>query len=666
MSGLSALRHLLFLVAACAILAACSEPARHPALVGAQLPELIPAHRFAYRGTLTGGYSLSPDGNKIAWVGPSFMRATLFVRNHSTGEVRSWRARGNVQWTADSRRLVYLSDTSGSENAHVFMIDTESGSAAVDLTPYPGVRAAIQKSNESEPTRLMVTHNRRNPKLFDLYSIDLDTRAETLVARNPGDAVAPIVLDNGAFRGWQQSREARRTPEEVRTPQAERAPALASRDEGTVRLLGQSPEPRVMWALSNRGRDRMALVTLHLGPGWEHLAFEDAVADVSTAAISRVTHLPLMVSALPGYPRIEFPDQRFKADLEPLLKGYAGRPFDLELLGSDRAEKRMIVAIHTSTGSETFLLDREQGSHELLSRGVPAEIEAALAPLEPVSIAARDGLTLRGYLSVPRGVAPKGLPLVLMVHGGPWARTAWADPFRSDDSSRAQFLVNRGYAVLQVDFRGSTGYGRSFYKAGMGEFGRRMQDDLQDAVEWAKARGLADPRKIAIMGFSYGGYAALTGLTATPKTFACGISIGGPTDLATLIERFPAHWQVDLSNWHDFVGNPKVPADRAEMTRRSPLTHAAQAERPLLIIHGRRDVRVGIDQSERMVAALNAAGRPVRFVDIADMGHNPSWWAHQHQVLRETEVFLQQCLGGRATRLSWFDPLVWIWSRLSR
>ena len=406
-------------------------------------------------------------------------------------------------------------------------------------------------------------------------------------------------------------------------------------------------------------------MALHLGPGWERLVFEDPQVDVSGAVISRVTRMPLAVVAWPGYPRVEFPDPKFRAELGPLIDRYKGRPFGFEMISSDRSEQQLIVGFSTSTGQETFLLDRARGTHELLARSVPEDMEALLAPMQPVAIPARDGLTLPAYLMLPRGVEPRGLPLVLMVHGGPWARTVWADPFRSDDAARAQFLVNRGYAVLQVDFRGSTGYGRDFYKAGMGEFARRMQDDLLDAVQWVTARGVADPARIAIVGFSYGGYAALTGLTATPKTFACGISIGGPTDLASLIENFPPYWSTDLTNWYDFVGNPKIPADRAEMTLRSPLTHAAKLERPLLIMHGERDVRVRIDQSQRLADALAKAGKPVRYVPIRNMGHNPSWWAHQHQVLRETETFLHSCLGGRAVRLDWFDPLVWAWTRIS-
>jgi len=217
-----------------------------------------------------------------------------------------------------------------------------------------------------------------------------------------------------------------------------------------------------------------------------------------------------------------------------------------------------------------------------------------------------------------------------------------------------------------VDFRGSSGYGKAFQKAGVGEFGRRMRDDLVDAVEWAVRERYARRDKVAVMGFSYGGYAALNAMADTPRTFACGISIAGPTDLATLIEAFPPYWKVDLSLWHDYVGNPAVPADRAEMTRRSPLHQVGAFERPVLLIHGQQDVRVRIDQAERMASALRSAGKHVSLVLVPDMGHSPGWWAHQYRILRETERFLAPCLGGPGRSFEWTDPLVAAWTRLSR
>jgi dipeptidyl aminopeptidase/acylaminoacyl peptidase len=489
------------------------------------------------------------------------------------------------------------------------------------------------------------------------------TRAEAQ-ARRPAAAEATPPAGNGGATPPQAGRPPGAGVEDAATL-ARRAAREARAPESAVRLLGAGPDPQTTWALSNRGRDRAALVLLQARYGWEQVVLEDPDADISQAWISRVSRTPLLAVGNAGYPRTTFLDDALRRELQPLFGRFSGEPLGIDIQGADRAERRLLVRLHTSTWGRTWLVDRDGGKFEPQD-GDDDAFTRLLSPMRPFAIKARDGLHLRGFLTLPQGVPPRGLPMVLLVHGGPWAQTLWSEPSRSEDSTRVQFLANRGYAVLQVDFRGSTGYGKAHQHAAIGEFAGRMQDDLSDAVQWAVAQGIADPAKVAIMGLSYGGYAALTGLASTPKTYACGISIGGPTDLATLIESFPPYWKTDLSTWHDFVGDPRIPAERADMTRRSPLTHAARIERPVLIIHGGRDVRVRPDQSQRMAAALAAAGRPVRLVMLPDMGHNPSWWAHQYQVLRETETFLAGCLGGRASAFDWFDPLVWAWTRLSR
>lgn len=655
-SALNSPRLIAAILAAACLAAACDTPEPGTPLA---------AWRFAAPGAPDSGHLLSPDGNKLAWSGTSWLRRKLFVRNLATGEVRSWRIGGSVAWTGDSRRLVYVSDTSGAENPHVFAIDTDSAAGPVDLTPYPGVRAAIHQMLESDPSSILVTHNRRNPKLFDLYRINLETRAETLVAANPGNAVAPITRADGAVQGWQPSRESQRPVKEKQRPQAERAPEIAARVEGHVQVIAPSGTERVAWAMSNRGRDRVALVALDTGRGWEQVVFEDPVSDVARAYIGRATREPLAFVALPGYPRVEVPDLPLRNALEPLVRPFGNAPWGLEISSIDRQDERLVVKLYTSTQNQNWLVNRKTGASEFLGRAIPESLEALLTPVRAVSFPARDGLVLKAYLTLPRE-AKGAAPMVLMVHGGPWQRNHWADPSRSEESARAQFLASRGYAVLQVDFRGSAGYGKAFQKAGIGEFGRRMRDDLIDAVEWSVSEGHARRDKVAVMGFSYGGYAALNAMADMPRAFACGISIAGPTDLATLIEAFPPYWKVDLSLWHDYVGNPAVAADRAEMTRRSPLHQAAAFERPILLIHGQRDVRVRIDQAERMERALRSAGKQVRLLTIPDMGHGQGWWAHQYLILRETEQFLAPCLGGPGRSYEWADPLVAAWMRLTR
>ena len=645
------------------LVAACTVPADHTALRDADLPAPIPAHRFASPWDADSGYLLSPDGHKLSWIGRSWGRAAVFVRDNTNGELRSYRAPGGVRhWTPNGRFLVIQThDSSGKENSHVLAIDSDDASAkAIDLTPYPGVRALIHSVPQGSSDRVLVMHNLRDPQLFDLYSIDLVTRKETLVARNPGDAVSALTDVAGRFNGWLRSREAEK-PEQIRkAPLSMRRPGLIQRMPSTFHVLGR--DAHNVYAVSDRRRAHVALVAVHPSLGRERVLFEDPRVDVSNVVMSSVTGTPLLASAEPGYPRFKILDAALQRDLDPLLREQGRAEFGIRILSADAREENLIVSIDLATAARVYLVERTKRRHSLLAGPAP-ETTAGPEPVRPVEITARDGLPLSAYLSVPRGLEAKRLPMVLVVHGGPWGRNQWNG---TGNPIPTEFLVSRGYAVLAVNFRGSTGYGRRFLMAGVGEFAHKMQDDLIDAVRWAVERGIADPKRIAILGLSYGGYAALVGLTTTPDEFACGISINGPTDLASLIEAFPLYWQVDLAMWHDFVGNPAVEKDRLDMTNRSPLTHAGALRRPVLIVQGGQDIRVRPDQAERMVAALRQTARPVQYLRIEDMGHGVGWWVHKLEVMRRSEVFLHDCLGGQASRFDPLDPVAWAWRRISR
>jgi dipeptidyl aminopeptidase/acylaminoacyl peptidase len=653
------------LICLCAVVAACSAPAEHPALRDAELAPLIPTHRFAYQGDVVRGYQLSPDGRRLAWIGPFLMRSRLYVRDNESSDTRRYRIGSyGYRWTPDGRRILYMTDTSGAENTRVYMIELEGREGdVVDLTPYAGVKARIHQFVDGKPNQVLVFHNRRDRRVSDLYLIDLDTREETMVSQNPGDAVGAVTTAQGRVLRWQRSADALRPAEEKGAPLTVRKRLLVENPGETFRVLGRSRDGRFAWALSSRGRDRVALVAAHPTLGWEKIVFEDPHVDVSRVDMSYVTGDPLIAYAEPGYPRYEILDPQLREDLAALVAAQGGPPFGLEIVSRDGAEKHLVVLIYTHAQQRYYLVDRTTRSYTLLAESLVDHFARSLAPMQPITIASRDGLQLHGYLTLPPGAPPKALPTVLVAHGGPWLRTSWGNPLRSDDAAYAQFLANRGYAVLQIDFRGSTGYGQGFLAAAVGEFGGRMQDDLHDAAAWAVNKGIADASRIAIMGWSYGGYAALVGLTMTPEVFACGISLNGPTDLATMIESFPPYWKVDLSMWHDYVGNPAVPEDRADMTSRSPLHHAGRLERPVLIVHGGNDVRVRAEQAERMVQALERKGKPVQYLFIPEMGHSMGYWAHRLAVLRRVERFLRECIGGRASRLEAFDLVAWAWTR---
>ena len=303
------------------LLAGCTVPAEHAALKAGKLPALVQAHRFAYQGDLPGGYQLSPDGRKLAWTGPFLMRSSLHVRDNQTGTVHRYRGRArDFQWSADSTRLLYASDRTGGENTHVYVINVADGSSdPVDLTPYPGVKASIHQITPSDPAHVLIRHNRRDRRLYDLYRVNLSTGQETMIAQNPGDAVMPVTARDGRFVSWQRPRESADESAQQKRRLTARQPILSKKPEETFRVLTVSADRSHVWALSSRGRDRIALVTAHPALGWEKVIFEDPEVDVTRVVMSRVSGMPLMASAQPGYPRDVILDPTLRDDLKALF-----------------------------------------------------------------------------------------------------------------------------------------------------------------------------------------------------------------------------------------------------------------------------------------------------------------------------------------------------------
>jgi dipeptidyl aminopeptidase/acylaminoacyl peptidase len=640
-----------------AALAGCERAAQHPALRAADLPVLIPAHEFVFNRHAYGGFSFSPDGRRLAWNGPDGWRSGLHVR-HGDGTVHVYRVGASgMHWSADGRRLLLLDDKSGAENHHLFRLDVDDPEARPhDLTPYPGVRVWLYQILASDPDHVLVLHNRRDRNVRDLYRIHLATGAEELVAANPGNGISPVTDAAGAFLGWRKPAAIARPRGKPRAPELKDRSALSRPGDDLTRTVGLSHDRRKAWVLTNQGRDRIALVGIDTASGTAALVHQEAQADVSRVVTSRVSGEPLAVSANADYPRTQIIDPALAADLQPLLERHKGTRFGFDIVSMDATEQRVVVAVYTHANRRYYLLDRAGKTHELIGQTRDAQFERTLTVPEAVHFEAVDGLVIPAYLVRPSGVQAGPLPLVVLVHGGPWQRVVWSDPDHNEDMLRAHFLANRGYAVLAINFRGSIGYGRAFAAAAVGEMGGKMQADLADGVRWAVERGIADPERIAIVGHSYGGYAALMALAQQPNLFACGIDIAGPTDLAALIEAFPPYWELELSQWYSYLGDPAVPADRSRMDKTSPINLVERIERPVLIVHGEKDVRVRVEQSMRIVEALRRNGKQIQYVPIADMGHSLGYWAHHLLVLRLSEEFLASCLGGRAAR---FDALEW-------
>ncbi|HKO58140.1 MAG TPA: S9 family peptidase, partial [Thermoanaerobaculia bacterium] len=548
---------------------------------------------------------MSPDGSQIAWLAPD-----------ENGVMNVWAQRGSeaprvltketsrplfwYDWSGDGKQILYAQNHEGDENDHLFAVDLASGNIR-DLTPFQGVKAQDFHVSMKHPERVLVAMNLSDRRRFDMYRVDLKSGALMLEAKNPGDVLTwtpdndfviraataftsdghtVIRVRDGAGKPWRDL---------VRMP-FEKALFDGQVVGGTL-IAGFDPDGKSLLIHSALNADKGRLVRVDLKSGAETgVVVSDPQSDVADdfgGVEPNVIRHPLTgaVQAV-GFdyttPHWTFIDPKLGEDFARINKTAPGH---LRLVSRDRADRKWIVSASASDAPTAyFAYDRDAKKLTSLFTDNPALARYRLAPKKPVVIKARDGLQLVSYLTLPVDVEPKNLPVVLNIHGGPWYR------FTDDYDPEAQFLANRGYAVLQVNYRGSTGYGLRFLNAGNNQWGRGMQNDLYDATQWAIEQGIADPKRIASMGASGGGYATLHALEQRPDLFAAGIDSVGPADVATLFRSFPAYWSNILLRWRKRVGDVE---NDPELNRAiSPLYHAEKIKAPLLIAAGENDVRV--------------------------------------------------------------------------
>lgn len=602
--------------------------------------------------------TMSPDGTRIAYLAPWKDRLNVWVHSvDSDGDARcitadETRSVVNYQWTDDPRWMLYTQDNGGDENWHVYRIDlTDPSAAAVDLTPFPGVRTYFELL-AGRPGKALVGMNRRTPELADAYELDIATGELTLLAENPGKVAGWFASRNGDL--FALSTTAKGDVELSTWEPAERTLRSIALYDGADYTVGIWPmavtaDGKGLLLGSNRNPDRTTLIRLDIATGEETDVDSHPTLSIDPrAAVSPTLPSPLILSQRTGdllgvrylgeRQVIRTLDPEFAdvlANLEKLSDG------DVSAISSDDAGRLWVVTFtHDRQPGVTYFYDHTTGQSRELFRPFPHLNAATLAPMTPVTIRSRDGLDLHSYLTLPVGLEPQGLPMVLAVHGGPWARDTWG--YQPD----VQLLANRGYAVLQVNFRGSTGYGQGFVKAAVGELAGKMHDDLIDAVNWAVEQGVADRDRVAIYGGSYGGYAALVGVTFTPDVFAAAIDYVGISSLANFMRTLPDIARPHLANnWHLFVGDPDIPEHEADMLARSPITRVDQIRTPLLVIQGANDSRVVKAESDNLVEALRDRGVGVEYMVKDDEGHgflNPE---NVIDMYRLVDRFLAEHLG---------------------
>jgi dipeptidyl aminopeptidase/acylaminoacyl peptidase len=625
--------------AAAVFLAMLLAPAR------AALPPLIPRD-IIFGNPEKASPHLSPDAARLAWIAPD-AKNVLQVWVQTVGRddakiVTADKKRGIRQfaWAYDNRTLLYLQDADGDENWHIYGVDLASGNVR-DYTPFQGARADVTALEPGFPDELLVQLNLRNRELFDVYRLNLPTGALVLDTENPGDVAGWGVDARLQVRAAQVS-----TPDggtEIRVRDDVHAPWrswLKVGPDEILDFLDFTADGQAAFLKSSIGFDTARVVQKDLATGAETTVAASDEVDAGEVVINPRRHVVEAVSFAPGRAQWTVIDPAVKADYAGIAGLNGG---DFSLLNRDDRDATWLVAFTSDRGPVRYYSwDRAAQKGTFLFTARPKLDGLPLATMQPVVVTARDGLSLRAYLTLPVGVPSQKLPMVLWVHGGPWARDQWGyDPY-------AQWFANRGYACLQVNYRGSTGYGKKFLNAGNRQWGLTMHDDLVDAVDWAVAQGYADPAKVAIMGGSYGGYATLAGLAFTPEKFACGVDIVGPSNLTTLIHSIPPYWKPLRAMFDVRVGNVDDPKDAALIHRASPLFAADKIVRPLLIGQGANDPRVNHAESEQIVDAIQKHGGRVTYVLYTDEGHGFARPENRIDFNARAEAFLAQNLGGRA------------------
>lgn len=610
---------------------------------------------------------LSPDGRSVAYLAPWCGRLTLHLRapdsdwgspDGDSPEVQriTSASRRNIDtfyWSSDGRYLLFHQDTDGDENWHLHRADpNRPDKPAVDLTPYDGVRLLDAQLALDQPGTAFVALNMRRPELADFYELDLATGRLTLVAENSGDVVSWMRTPGRLLAFTMEDGGAHVLSEWV---DGDRAPI--TRFSGADVLLAvtptvPTPDGTGMWIGSSRGSDRTRLVRLDLRTGEQIGVDSHPIFDLDTPRPEADRRFPSSLILHPGTgellgarylgarQEIHPLDPHFAAILPRLAELSDGDPAHMSC---DTTAQRWVVDFtHDRDPGVTWFYDHRTGVARRLFRPFPHLDPTQLAPVTPISVTARDGLILPCHLTLPNGVEPRSLPTVLLVHGGPWYRDSWGyDP-------EVQLLANRGYAVLQVNFRGSTGYGKAHTQAAIGQFAGRMHDDVIDALDWAISQGHTDPDRVAIYGCSYGGYAALVGAAFTPDRFAAAVSYTGMSDLVDLVESVvPFARRLVENSYVRYIGDPEDPAQRTDMLARSPISRVDDITAPILLIHGANDVRVASRHADRIAESLTARGAEVEYLLNATEGH---WFINPEsniELYRTLERFLARHLGGR-------------------
>ena len=603
------------------------------------------------------GARISPDGEFISFRRQLDGVMNVWVKRRGVGMDEAWPVTADKSrpittyfWSQDSKYILYIQDTGGDENFHIYAVDPaaepEAGALtprARNLTPKDGVRARIYSVPRDTPDYIVVGLNDRDPRLHDVYRLNIHTGDKELLALNDANIAAWHVDRDGELRlATRQTADG--GAEILKIHDEDRFESIYEvNHEESVGVSLFRKDGHRFYMTTNRGADLTSLAIFDLETGEKEILASDPEGEVDFggAIYSYKNDEMLAYTYFGDYPRVYPQQEQFAADYE-YLKGELG-DIRIDIASQTHEEDIWLVAASKDTDpGSVYVFERENRELRLLYRSRPELDPGHLAEMQAIRYTARDGLEIPAYLTLPQGREPKNLPVVVNPHGGPWVRDYWGY------SPAAQFLANRGYAVLQINYRGSSGFGKEFLNAGNQEWGTGyMQHDITDGVQHLIAEGIADPDRVGIYGGSYGGYATLAGLAFTPELYAAGVSFVGPSNIITLLDSVPPYWEPVIKRFHRRVGDPEDPDDRRRLKEQSPLYAAENIVAPLLVVQGANDPRVIQRESDQIVAALRDLGRPVEYIVAPDEGHGFRRRENRLAYIYAMERFFADHLGGR-------------------
>lgn len=609
-----------------------------------EMSRVIPMEDFFKNPEVT-GFSLSPDGSHLAFVKPWKTRLNVFVRK--VGEDKETRVSGATErdisgyFWANNNRIGFIQDKGGDENFNLYAVDID-GTEEKALTPFEKVRVQVVDELKNDEDHILISMNRRDARVFDVYRIDINSGELEMIAQNPGNITGWMTDHDGNLR-IAITTDGVNTSVLYRDTEKEDFQILITTNfKETLSPLFFSFDNKNLYVASNLGRDKTAVYEYDIAKKeTTKLLFEHDEVDVSGLLKSDKRKVVTGVAYVTDKRHYHFFDKEredLQVNLESRLPGY-----EVVVSDSSKDETKILVRTYSDRSlGAYYYLDLNTDEFIKLADVSPWLMEDELAEMKPISYTSRDGLTIHGYLTIPKGAGEKDLPVIINPHGGPWARNSWGF------NPEVQFLANRGYAVLQMNFRTSTGYGRKFWESGFKQIGLAIQDDITDGVKWLIAEGIADPKRVGIYGASYGGYATLAGLVYTPDLYACGVDYVGVSNWFNILDNIPPYWEPMREMLYEMLGHPEK--DKELLEKISPLFHADKIKAPLFVAQGANDPRVPKSESDTIVDSLKKREVEVEYMVKDNEGHGFRNEENRFDFYRAMEIFLGKHLGGRVEK----------------